>query len=137
MSDLTIMELADELAEARDRVAALKDELSEANAKLEELDAQLAERMLDEETTSFARHGRKFVMRETVRASAVPERKTELFDALRANGYGDLIYETVNANTLSAHVKDEIDARMGELPEYLDGLVNVFRKTTIAVSKSR
>ena len=134
---MDLFELADALAAARDRYSELKEQLSETNAQIEDLERILSERMLDEETTNFARHGRKFVVKETVRASAVPGQKEQLFDALRSNGYGDLIYETVNANTFSAHVKGEIEARQGELPEYLEGLVNVFKKTTVAISNAR
>lgn len=63
--------------------------------------------------------------------------KEELFDALRSKGFGELIYETVNANSLSAFVKEQIAENGGdELPDWLKGLVNVFEKTTVTVRKA-
>ena len=62
--------------------------------------------------------------------------KDELFAALRSEGFGDLIYETVNANSLSAFVKEQISENGDALPEWLTGLVNVFEKTTVGVRKA-
>ena len=62
--------------------------------------------------------------------------KEELFSALRAEGYGDLVYETVNANSLSAFVKEQIAENGDTIPDWLNGLVNVFEKTTVGVRKS-
>ncbi|GIW57229.1 MAG: hypothetical protein KatS3mg083_174 [Candidatus Dojkabacteria bacterium] len=62
--------------------------------------------------------------------------KEELFDALRSKGFGELIYETVNANSLSAFVKEQIAENGDELPDWLKGLVNVFEKTTVTVRKA-
>lgn len=63
--------------------------------------------------------------------------KDELFGALRANGYGDLITETINAGSLSSFVKEQIAENEDVLPGWLDGLVNVFEKTTVGVRKAR
>ena len=62
---------------------------------------------------------------------------TRRFDALRAEGYGDMITETVNANSLSSFVKEQIAENGDELPSWLHGLVNVFEKTTVGVRKAR
>jgi len=51
-------------------------------------------------------------------------------------GFGELIYETVNANSLSAFVKEQIAENGDELPDWLKGLVNVFEKTTVTVRKA-
>ena len=60
----------------------------------------------------------------------------QLHEALRQNGYGSLIHETVNANSLSAFVKEQIAENGDELPDWLKGLVNVFEKTTVTVRKA-
>ena len=46
------------------------------------------------------------------------------------------MYETVNANSLSAFVKEQISENGDELPDWLNGLVNVFEKTTVGVRKA-
>ena len=77
-----------------------------------------------------------FCLTTATRASAMAERKDELFDALRAEGFGGLIYETVNANSLSAFVKEQMSENDDNLPNWLTGLVNVFEKTTVGVRKA-
>ena len=69
-------------------------------------------------------------------AGAAAGRKDELFDALRSEGYGDLITETVNAKSLSGFVKEQITENDDTLPDWLHGLVNVFEKTTVGVRKA-
>ena len=70
------------------------------------------------------------------RASATADHKDELFKALRAEGYGGLVYETVNANSLSAFVREQISENDDVLPDWLEGLVSVFEKTTVGVRKA-
>ena len=68
---------------------------------------------------------------------AQPVFTAALLKALRAEGYGDMITETVNANSLSSFVKEQIAENGDELPGWLRGLVNVFEKTTVGVRKAR
>mgnify|MGYP000783247873 CR=1 FL=1 len=54
----------------------------------------------------------------------------------KRQGYGGLIYETVNANSLSAFVREQISENDDVLPGWLEGLVSVFEKTTVGVRKA-
>ena len=92
--------------------------------------------MADTETQNFTRNGTMFCLTNTTRASATAGRKDELFEALREAGYGDLVYETVNANSLSAFVKEQTTENGDALPQWLAGLVTVFEKTTVGVRKT-
>ena len=47
-----------------------------------------------------------------------------------------MITETINANNLSAFVKEQIAENGDALPEWLDGLVSVFEKTSVGVRKA-
>lgn len=76
-----------------------------------------------------------FYLQTKIYASAVPERKSELFAWLKENGYGDLVYETVNANSLAAFVREQLE-EADELPEGLEELVNVHEKTTVGMRKA-
>ena len=100
------------------------------------LDNRLYTLLAVAETQNFTRAGTTFFLSTKTRASAKAGRKDELFDALRANGYGDLITETVNASSLSSFVKEQIAENAEALPDWLDGLVNVFEKTTVGVRKA-
>mgnify|MGYP000883449687 FL=1 len=131
-----LFELADQLKDLRDTKKNLEQQLKDINAQLDEKDATLAAAMAESETQNFTRAGIMFCLTNTTRASAMAERKEELFDALRTEGFGDLIYETVNANSLSAFVKEQMAENADSLPDWLNGLVNIYEKATVGVRKA-
>ena len=128
--------LADQLRELKETKKYAEQELKEITEEIERVDAALAERMISTETQNFTRNGTMFCLTNATRASAAAGKKEELFAALRAAGFGDLVYETVNANSLSAFVKEQTMENEDVLPGWLEGLVNVFEKTTVGVRKA-
>ena len=136
MESNDLFALADELRELKETKKRLEDELKSVGSDIDRVDADLAQRMMDAETQNFTRNGTMFCLTNSTRASATAGRKDELFESLRTAGYGDLVYETVNANSLSAFVKEQTTENGDILPEWLDGLVNVFEKTTVGVRKA-
>ena len=131
-----MFELADRLKALRDEKKEAEQRLKDVNAELDEADAALAQLMTDTETQNFTHSGTMFCLTSTTRASATADRKDDLFEALRSEGHGGLIYETVNANSLSAFVREQIAENDDVLPGWLEGLVNVFEKTTVGVRKA-
>ena len=97
---------------------------------------QLSMQMAETETQNFTRAGTMFALTTKIRASAVAGRKEELYAALKENGCGDLVYETVNANSLSAFVKEQIAENQDTVPEWLSGLVHVYEQTAVSVRQS-
>ena len=136
MESNDLFALADELRELRETKKRLEDELKAVGLEIDRVDVSLAQHMADAETQNFTRNGTMFCLTSTTRASAAAGRKDELFEALREAGYGDLVYETVNANSLSAFVKEQTAENGDALPAWLDGLVTVFEKTTVGVRKA-
>ena len=136
MESNDLFALADELRELKETKKRLEDELKAVGLNIDRVDADLAQRMADTETQNFTRNGTMFCLTNTTRASATAGRKDELFEALREAGYGDLVYETVNANSLSAFVKEQTTENGDALPQWLAGLVTVFEKTTVGVRKT-
>lgn len=132
----TMFELADRLKELREEKKRTEQRVKELNAAIEDVDYALSELMAQTETQSFSRAGTMYYLTTTTRASALPDRKTELYAALKAQGFGDLVYETVNANSLSAFVKEQRSENEDVVPAWLDGLVTLFEKTTVGVRKS-
>ncbi len=128
--------LADRLRALRDEKAEAEQRLKDLNAAIDEAEYRLSERMAESETQNFTRQGMMFCLTTKTRASATAGRKAELFAALRDEGYGDLVYETVNANSLSAFVKEQMAENGDALPGWLDGLVNVFEKTGVSLRKA-
>lgn len=136
MESNDLFALADALRELKETKKRLEDELKAVSLEIDRVDTVLAQRMSDTETQNFTRNGTMFCLTSTTRASATAGRKDELFEALRTAGYGDLVYETVNANSLSAFVKEQTTENGDNLPHWLDGLVTVFEKTTVGVRKA-
>lgn len=134
---MTIFELADRLKELKEKKKCLEDELKALNTELEETEYELAQMMINEELPSFSRAGTTFYVSTKVYASPLAEKKAELFETLKRLGYGDLIYETINNNTFSAFVREQMAENDEQLPEWLNGLVNVYEKTTIGMRKAK
>ena len=131
-----MFELADRLKELRDAKKEAEQHVKELAAAIDDADYALSELMAQTETQSFSRAGTLFYLTTTTRASALPDRKTELYDALKAEGYGDLVHDTVNVNSLSAFVKEQRAENDDALPEWLNGLVTLFEKSTVGVRKA-
>ncbi|MFR5796698.1 MAG: hypothetical protein ACLUI3_14920 [Christensenellales bacterium] len=114
MEGSTLFEWADRLKALRDRKEALEAELKQVNVDIDDADWHLSNLMAESETQNFTRAGTMFCLTTKTRANAAPGRKDELFDALRAEGYGDMITETVTP--LSSFVKEQIAENGDELP---------------------
>ena len=136
MEETTLFEWADKLKALRDRKDELEAELKQVNMDIDNADWHLSNLMAETETQNFTRAGTMFCLTTKTRASAKAGQKDELFAALRDEGYGDMITETVNANSLSSFVKEQIAENGDALPDWLDGLVSVFEKTTVGVRKA-
>ena len=131
-----IYSLSDKLKALKDEKASLEDKKKKVEEEIEETDEAMVALMIDTETPSFTRSGFTFSLTNTKRASAVADCKSKLYEALKKEGHGDLVYETVNANSLSAFVKEQIENNDDELPDWLEGLVNVYDQKRIGVRKS-
>ena len=132
-----LFECADRLKALRDRKSELEAELKQVNADIDDADWHLSNLMAETETQNFTRACTQFCLTTKIRANAIGGRKDDLFVALRTEGFGNLVYETVNANSLSAFVKEQMEENGDVLPAWLDGLVNIFEKTTVAVRKHK
>jgi len=136
MSSERMFELADRLKELREAKQQAEQEVKRLNAQIDEVDYELSELMAETETQNFTRSGTMFCLTTTTRASTAAGKKDELYSLLKKNGYGDLVYETVNANSLSAFVKEQMAENNDVLPDWLSGLVSVYEKTSVGVRKA-
>lgn len=131
-----IFTLADELLALRSQKEALEERVKEINKQIDSVDYRLGELMTENKMRNFTRNGMMFILTTKTRASAVTDAKDDLYTELKARGYGDLVYETINANSLSAFVKEQIEQNDERLPDWLNGLVYVFDKVTVGVRKA-
>ena len=57
--------------------------------------------------------------------------------ALKANGYGELVIETVNSGTLNAFARERMaESETGELPDWLGAVINTYEKIGVGIRKS-
>lgn len=134
--EMNMYELAEQLKQLREEKKDAEQRVKDINPEIDKTEYALVQLMAETETQNFTRAGTMFSLTTKTRASAMAGRKDELYSALKENGFGDLVYETVNANSLSAFVKEQISENQDTVPEWLNGLVNVYEQTSVSVRKS-
>lgn len=130
-----IFDMADKLKAAREHKKDLEAQVKEVNAEIEQLDLALSDAMAEQKVERFSHSGSTFYLSTRLYASPASGRKDELMQALKDNGYGSIVVETVNSGTLSSFVKEQMAVNDDEIPEWLSGVVSVFEKTTVGVRK--
>ncbi len=133
--DSPLFELADRFKTLKEEKKQKELELRNINDMLAEIEVALAEFMTLNETPNFTHGGTSFSLKTSLKASAVSDKKEELYSSLKNAGYGDLVVETVNPSSLSAFVKEQISENENELPKWLDGLIKIFEKNTVSTRK--
>lgn len=133
--DNRLLELSDRLKELRLAKSELEAQAKGINEEIDGVTAEMIGIMTTEELTSFNRNGTTFSLVTTEYPSPEPERKGELWEAMKANGFEDLF--TINSQTLSATVKELISENGGVLPTWLEGLIKVAEKNTLRVAKQK
>ena len=130
-----LLELSDRLKDLRTQKSDLEREVKGINEEIDGITTEMIDLMTTEELTSFNRNGTTFSLVTQEYPAPEPERKGELWEVMKKNGFEDLF--TINSQTLSATVKELIAANEGILPEWLDGLIKIAEKNSIRVAKSK
>ena len=126
----------DELKALLDRKDVLAEAVKENNKAIEIAKKELADLMLSEETTQVVRNGFSYSLQEKVKYSKKAGDDARFLATLREQGLGDLIKETVQAQTLNSAIKNVVEENEGELPEELAGIINVYDYFDIVKRKS-
>lgn len=135
MDNNVMFELAERLKTLKQKKKQKEIELRDISDELSQTEEVLAEFMTMNETPNFTHGDTSFSLRTSLKASAVSGKKEELYSSLKNAGYGDLVVETVNPSSFSAFVKEQIAENENELPEWLNGLINIFEKNTVSTRK--
>ena len=130
-----IFMLAEQLKAAKDKKKELEDETKRMTAEIEKLDKQLSDEMAKEECPNFSHNGSTFYLTSKLYASPKAGGKEAMFAALRAKGFGDMIKESVNGNSLSSFVKEQRELNNETIPEWIEEVVNTFEKITVGIRK--
>ena len=136
MEEKDLFSMADRLKELKDNKKNLDAQSKQLGAEIEELELSLSDAMATAEVDKFSRNGNTFYLTSRLFASPNAGMKDDMISALRKNGYGELVTETVNANTLASFCK-ELMAENGDVPpEWLAGTINTFEKTSVGIRKN-
>ena len=133
--DNYIFELADQLKEMKDRKKDLEVEVKSITAEIERIDLELSDAMAEAECERFSRNGSTFYLNTRLFASPLAGRKDDMINAIKDNGYGDIVTETVNANTLASFVKEQKNLNDDEVPAWLTDVVNIHEKVSVGIRK--
>jgi len=134
--DNKILALAEKLKKLRDTKKEVEDEVKYISGEIETVTEELTSLMTENELPSFTYSGFTYSLSTRTFASPLAGDKESLYDALRENGYGGLITETVNANTLSSTVSELIEQNGDSLPDWLVGKVSTYEKISVRIAKS-
>ena len=135
MENAQIFEMADRLKTLQEKKKELEAEAKAIGAEIDELDLALSDAMADAELDRFSRNGSTFYLKSRLFASPAAGRKNEMMQALKDNGYGSLVTETVNANTLASFIKEQREITGEDVPGWLADTVSTFEKVSVGIRK--
>jgi hypothetical protein len=134
--DRELFQIADKLKNLRNEKDDQTAILKEITSEISEVETELIAAMIDAECPNFTHGDKQFVMTTKTHWSPEKDRKEELYTALKENGHEELF--TVNAQTLSSFVKEQIEETADEngetqIPDWLAGLVSSYDNTGITM----
>ena len=136
MEQNLIFQMADSLKALKEQKKELEAQVKALTADITKLDLQLSDAMAEAEVDKFSRNGSTFYLTSRLFASPAAGRKDDMIRALRANGYGSLVTESVNANTLASFIKEQQETTGEDVPDWLQDIVNTFEKVSVGIRKS-
>jgi len=135
MDNTQIFEMADRLKNLQEQKKELDAQIKALGAEIEETDRELSDAMAEAELDRFSRNGSTFYLKTRLFASPAAGQKDAMMLALKENGYGSLVTETVNANTLASFIKEQREETGEEIPAWLEGTVSTYEKVSVGVRK--
>ena len=136
MENTKIFEMADRLKTLQEQKKDLEAQTKALGAEITELDLQLSDVMTEAELDRFSRNGSTFYLKSRLFASPAAGRKDEMMQALKENGYGSLVTETVNANTLASFIKEQREITGEDVTTWLGETVSTYEKLSVGIRKS-
>jgi hypothetical protein len=128
------MEQAQKLLDLKSLKAELEDQTKQTNEDIKKLTKSMVTEMEQLGMEQFVSNNTTFYAKSTLHASVPQESREAFMRRLRARKFGQLIKPTINANTLTAFVKEQIAAE-GALPKWMEGLVTTFYEPGIGTRK--
>ena len=134
--DNYIFSLADQLKELKDRKKDLETEAKSIGAEIDRIELELSDAMAEAECERFCRNGNTFYLNSRLFASPASGRKDDMILALKEHGFGDIVTETVNANTLASFIKEQMAVNADKVPAWLADVVSTYEKVSVGIRKA-
>lgn len=131
-----IFALADQLKELKDRKKELDTEAKTVGSEIDRIELELSDAMAEAECERFSRNGSTFYLNSRLFASPASGRKDDMILALKEHGFGDIVTETVNANTLASFIKEQMAVNADEVPAWLADVVSTYEKVSVGIRKA-
>lgn len=131
-----VLDLIDQFKAALEEKDTLAEATKRNNAEVIEVRDKLAQAMVDAEIDQVGRHGINWKLKPTTKYSKKAGMDDALFDILRNNGLGDLIRETVNAQTLQGAMSELSKENDDELPDEFTEVINKFEYMDVSHRKA-
>ena len=128
--------LAKELLKFDNAIKDTEKVLEYLKQKRGELEKQLVNEMIDEEVGNLSIEGNKIYLSTRISVSPKAGMKDELFHALTDNGFAAIIKSTINANTLTATVREIMEHNDNKLPDWLADKVSLFSITKANIKRN-
>lgn len=127
---MTLLEMVKDYQALLQKKEDLAAQTKENNAAIEAAKAKIAQQMVDDDCPKISTGGYSFSLQEKTiyskRSEADMAREgVDFFDTLREEGLGDIIRETVAAQTLSSTMRAYVEEH-GELSEALGKVINTY-----------
>ena len=132
---MTLLEKIDQYKALLDRKDELADLTKDNNKAIETCRDELAQMMVDEECDKVSRSGFIYTLQTKTKFSKKAGADESLFQLLRDNGLGDIIRETINAQTLQGTCSELAEDNGGELPEDYAEYINRYDYMDVAKRK--
>lgn len=131
-----VLDLIDQFKAALEEKDSLAEATKRNNAEVIDLRDKLAQAMVDAEIDQVGRHGVNWKLKPTTKYSKKAGMDDALFEILRNNGLGNLIRETVNAQTLQGAMSELAKENDDELPEEFTKVINKYEYMDISHRKA-
>lgn len=104
--------------------------------EIAELDGQLSGAMTEAEPDRLSRNGSTFYLKSRLFTAPASGRKDERMQALKENGYGSLVVETVSASIPASFIKELREATGDDVPARLGDTDSTYEKVSAGIRKS-
>jgi len=127
---MELLEMVRQYQALLEKKDSLARQTKENNAAIEALKEQIAQQMVDDDCPKISTGGYSFSLQEKTIYSKRSEadlfaQGVDYFETLRQEGLGDIIKETVNAQTLTSAMRAYVEEH-GALSEALGKVINTY-----------